>query len=132
MSTWVSPSRQDELTAITKAQGLAVATGHTHTVWHDCAALEAVVTLGTTPPRDRAVMRVQVCVPESIPHWAGSVVRNYRAAFATAYGHEFPGTDVDVFRIQRDEPVLPSGEEQDEAVLHSMRDHAMGLAAIAA
>ncbi|WP_187275064.1 hypothetical protein [Methylobacterium sp. WL120] len=48
---------------IAKAQGLADATGLVHTVWHDCAALEAFVTVGTVPPRDRTCMRVQVVTP---------------------------------------------------------------------
>jgi hypothetical protein len=60
---FVSPSRQSELDAIAKATRLASETGRTHTVWHDCAALEAFVAEGTLPPRDRAVMRVETVTP---------------------------------------------------------------------
>lgn len=61
--SFVSPTRQSELDAIAKARRLALETGRTHTVWHDCAALEAIVTVGTLPPGDRAVMRVETVHP---------------------------------------------------------------------
>lgn len=54
----------DERDAIDRARLLATETNCTVTVWHDCAALEPFISLGTEPPRDRAVQRVLTVYPD--------------------------------------------------------------------
>lgn len=57
-----------------------------------------------------------------VPHWATAVIANYRSLFLKLHGHEWRGTDGQLWLLVKNAGTASTSEEQDAWIVQDMCD----------